>query len=95
MVLVRHLPVDAACRRALDAGAGWGLTEHLLAANLDTLRGANWQRSGGKGARPKPVPRPGAGPRTEVHGRTDADPGRVADYLARFAPPPLADSSPN
>jgi hypothetical protein len=37
----------------------WGPTEHLLAAAVDTLRGANWQRSGGKGSRPKPTPRPG------------------------------------
>lgn len=92
---MRHLPADAACRRVLDDGAGWGLSEQLLAATLDTLRGANWQRSGGRGAKPKPIPRPGAGPRTEVHGRPDAEPAQVADYLARFAPPPLAESSPN
>lgn len=92
---MRYLPAEAACRRELDESAGWSLTDQLLAATLDTLRGANWQRSGGKGAKPKPIPRPGTGPRTEVHGRTDVEPERVADYLARFAPPPLAESSPN
>lgn len=40
-------------------GARWGPTEHLLATTVDTLRGANWQRSGGKGKRPKPIERPG------------------------------------
>lgn len=37
----------------------WGVSEYLLAAVLDTLAGANWQRGGGKGKRPQPVPRPG------------------------------------
>jgi len=30
----------------------------LLAAVLHSLQGANWQRGGGKGTRPKPVTRP-------------------------------------
>ncbi|WP_425591812.1 DUF5361 domain-containing protein [Actinomyces procaprae] len=41
----------------------WGLTEHLLAAAVDALNIANWQRANaGKKApspRPKPIPRPG------------------------------------
>lgn len=39
--------------------AAWTLTDHLLAMTVDVLRSANWQR-GGKGPRPKPLPRPGA-----------------------------------
>jgi hypothetical protein len=39
--------------------ARWGPTEHLLASTLEALRGANWQRGGGKGSKPKPVQRPG------------------------------------
>lgn len=38
--------------------ARWGVSEHLLATAVDALLGANWQRSGGKGAKPKPVRRP-------------------------------------
>lgn len=66
----------------------WGLQEHLLANIADVLRGANWQRGGGKGSKPKPMPRPGVGPakRTEHHGHTDRSPEEVAAYLARFAP---------
>jgi hypothetical protein len=69
-------------------GNGWGIGEHLLAATLDTLRGANWQRGGGKGSKPKPIPRPGIGParRTETHGHVDRSPEEVAAYLARFSP---------
>lgn len=37
----------------------WKLTDHLLAVIADALHGANWQRGGGKGLKPKPLPRPG------------------------------------
>lgn len=38
----------------------WGLPEQLLAAVLDALNVANWQRQGDKRAkRPKPIRRPG------------------------------------
>lgn len=61
-VLLRHLPPDSAfARLQLGEAAGWGIAEHLLAAAVDALHGANWQRSGGKRARPKPIPRPGVG----------------------------------
>jgi len=42
--------------------AMWGLTEHLLAAAVDALHVANWQRSadGQKGRNyPEPIERPG------------------------------------
>jgi hypothetical protein len=47
--------------------AHWGVQEHLLATVADLLAGANWQRGGGKGQRPKPVPRPD--PRAEKRRR--------------------------
>lgn len=47
-------------RAVLGESADWGVTEHLLAAAVDALNGANWQRGGGKGKHPKPVKRPGA-----------------------------------
>ncbi len=39
-------------------GAAWTLTDYLLALLVDVERLALWQR-GGKGPRPKPLPRPG------------------------------------
>lgn len=36
----------------------WSMNTHLLALIADVLAGANWQRGGGKGKRPKPIPRP-------------------------------------
>lgn len=38
--------------------ARWGIDTHLLATIVDVLAGANWQRGGGKGPKPKPVKRP-------------------------------------
>jgi hypothetical protein len=36
----------------------WDMQSLLLRQILLTLQGANWQRSGGKGQRPKPIPLP-------------------------------------
>jgi hypothetical protein len=86
--LVRGLPPDSATVRAiLGEDALWGLPEHLLARILDTLAGANWQRAGAKGPRPRPVPRPGTEQR-QRYGRTDASPSEVMDFLRRFKPVP-------
>lgn len=41
-----------------DGRVWWGDSEHLLAGIFDLLAGANWQRGGGKGTRPKPIRRP-------------------------------------
>lgn len=49
-------------RAALGEHAEWGAAEYLLAAAVDALNAANWQRSGkASSPRPKPVPRPGDG----------------------------------
>lgn len=88
-VLVRYLPADSATRRALDdESAGWGLSEQLLAAIADAVQGGNWQRSGGRGLRPKPIPRPGVTERRRTYGRPSRPGHEVGAYLARFAPPP-------
>lgn len=36
-------------------GHTYGMVERQLGIVIDTLRAANWQRSGGRGPRPKPV----------------------------------------
>lgn len=57
-VLIRQADESSAvARHALGDAAGWGVAEHLLAAAVDALNAANWQRSG-KGARPQPIERP-------------------------------------
>lgn len=57
--MATHLPPDSATARAINPPTGWGITEYLLAAAVDALHAANWQRGGGRGPRPTPVERPG------------------------------------
>lgn len=57
--LIRFLPPEAAYWRVLDPAREWSTEAHLLASIYDALAAANWQRSGGKGKRPKPIERPG------------------------------------
>jgi hypothetical protein len=69
LALTRQLAADRGSFLSRDlAGehADWGLVEQLLAAAVDALHGANWQRGGGKRSRPKPWPRPGAGGDSEA-----------------------------
>lgn len=59
----------------------WGLQEHLLAAAVDALNGANWQRGGGKERdRPKPVQRPGI-KQPETTGKGAVSMEEMADFL--------------
>lgn len=58
-VIVRMAPADSPLARHLHpVETAWTATDYLLALVVDALNAANWQR-GGKGQRPKPLPRPG------------------------------------
>jgi hypothetical protein len=52
--LLAHLPPESATAREVRGGDGT-VTNELLAHIANLLAGANWQRSGGKGNRPKPI----------------------------------------
>lgn len=59
MVLIRWLPAGSALHREMDPeGYGWDATTYMVANLVDVEQTALWQRSGGKGQRPKPVRRP-------------------------------------
>lgn len=60
-VLVAALPRESATVRAhVGEAAEWGHVEHLLAAAVDVLQQANWQRAGNRNApKPQPLRRPG------------------------------------
>lgn len=62
MVFIEHSPRESAMFRELNPEyAEWGVVEHLLAASVDALNVANWQRQGRKNSpKPKPVKRPGS-----------------------------------
>jgi hypothetical protein len=73
LILVERLPQDSATTRAIQGeDAAWSLADHLMAAAVDALNIANWQRSedGSKGRnRPRPIPRPGVHDGTTRYGR--------------------------
>ena len=64
LVIVNQQPPGSAIDRAMHPdNAGWGMSEMLLAAAVDALNVANWQRGGGhQRDYPKPIPRPGVKP---------------------------------
>ena len=68
-MLTSALPPDSPLMVAHTKGDSlWGLDTQLLAWTVDLLAGANWQRSGGRGAKPKPVRRPGTKDNEQVFG---------------------------
>jgi hypothetical protein len=84
LVIVKQAPRESSLARAMHGeDALWGLTDHLVAAAVDELAVANWQRQGKKGApRPKPLPRPGKQSKTQ---RIGAEPLPIADLEAWIA----------
>jgi hypothetical protein len=59
-VRIKGLPPESALKRKLRGpSADWDITAQLLRLIEFDLRGANWQRSGGKGQRPELLPMPG------------------------------------
>lgn len=72
--LAAHLPRESATILAVVPrveGEAWDVNAHLLAAVVDLLAGANWQRSGGRTNKPNPLPRP-ATPKAAAGGHEDA-----------------------
>ena len=59
-VICRRLGRDSELYKALnpDDETSWSVNEYLLASVADALNLRLWQASGGKGVRPKPIPRP-------------------------------------
>ncbi|MDM7488708.1 hypothetical protein QT969_10435 [Rhodococcus sp. CSLK01-03] len=83
---MKWLPHDAAYRKLQNPKDWWRTIEVQLAAHsLDTLRGANWQRSGDPNA-PRPEPILGPPPGTEVEEAPKAPkmtPAEIREELAR------------
>lgn len=76
-------PGTAYARQVLGEDSAWDLRNQLLAGIYDQLAAANWQRSGGKGPRPKPLPRPGVTNGSAHYGKTKMRGGQVAALLAQ------------
>lgn len=88
-VLVSQLPPEAATNRSIlgREAAAWSTADHLLAAAVDALNVANWQRTedGQKGRNaPKPLRRPTDPPPPSI-GRTSRSRREVRALLAKNA----------
>lgn len=78
----------------LGPGADVSLDTYLLRRIEMRLAGANWQRGGGKGKRPEPVPLPGEKPAKSAKQQTFGA-GDVADRLRNLGLiPAVAGQSP-
>lgn len=59
LVIVRNAPRSSQLHRThVGDAAEWGVNELLAANMVDLLQNIVWQNGGGKGPRPKPIPRP-------------------------------------
>jgi hypothetical protein len=65
-VILSNAPEDSAYACSAR-GDSWTKSDHLLAIVADRLAVSNWQRGGGKGTKPDPIPRPGVGPKVTRH----------------------------
>lgn len=73
-VLIEHSSRDSALYRARNPKSWpWTVDTDLLAGILFTLQGANWQRAGGKGEKPKAVERPKDNPNVPTASRVVPD----------------------
>lgn len=53
-----NLPDGAQTWQHLGIDSAWTVSDFLTARVVDAVRDGNWQRGGGKGTRPKPIPAP-------------------------------------
>lgn len=99
MIVKKQPRAESALVREIegDESHQWGLSDFLLAGIFDMLAAANWQRGGGKGPRPKQIPRPGV-KETEVkkRGTTAVSIAELDAFLARTpaAPKPAVPVKP-
>lgn len=66
LTLAEQLPDDSALVATHHGGPefrGWTASRYLLAGIFDAVQAGNWQRSGGRGRKPRPVRRPQSRPR--------------------------------
>lgn len=77
-------------RKLRGDAADWGLTEVLLARLDFRLAGGNWQRGGGKGAKPQPLEIPGTGKGGKQRKSREERGADVADRLRNLGLIPAA-----
>lgn len=82
MIVGQAPPTSAIVAAQHPQAAIWGLQEHLLAAVLDAVRVANWQRGRAKRSEyPQPIPRPGVEPDQQKIGAEPIPMDEMTDWL--------------
>lgn len=64
-LFLRHLPQGSALLRELDPQTSWSAETHVLATISDQISLLMYGLGGAKGARPRPIDRPGSPARFE------------------------------
>lgn len=81
-MLAQNLPPGAGLWAAMDSPAAWTSEAYLAAKTFDAVQMGNWQRSGGRGEKPPPLPRPGVKPDKKANKKAFAE-KRAAAFAAR------------
>lgn len=82
---INQLPAGCALDRAQHGDdALWDLHAQLLAAGVDVSMWANYQRAGGKGPKPQPIPRPGVKDTRRRVGKTNLPADEAREVLNRY-----------
>jgi hypothetical protein len=92
-VLAVNLPAGAATWRSCGYDAGWTDEAHLAAFLADAVQVGNWQRGGGQGPAPKPLPRPGDESRANT--KKAAIEAKAQAFLARQSATPRQGDAPD
>lgn len=73
LVIVKRLGRDTELYRALhpEDDTSWSISDYLLALIADQSALRLWQAGGGRGSKPKPVPRPGDEPTQKHYGTAE------------------------
>ena len=79
-VICRRLGRSSELYKAMnpDDDTSWSVTDYLLALVADNTAFRLWQAAGGKGRKPKPIPRPGD---TKKYGGDSLPVDQMADWL--------------
>lgn len=81
-VAVKCAPPGSAVAGSLDPRMAWTVDQVLAADRVDQMNALMWSLGGGKGRRPKPVPRPWGKTETRTFKGTSMSTGEADDLVA-------------
>lgn len=86
-IVCRFAPPGSPLAAAIDRRAAWTVDQALAATRVDQANALLWSLGGGKGPRPKPVPRPWDDHEAQTHRfAAPMTTEHVDDLVARLGP---------